>query len=554
LASNKQKSSDKIPWEEKMAWNYGDILDTIAPALPQDAPALVHGDRVITWGETTRRTNNLAKALIERGAVPGDKLAFYMRNRPEYMETLAAGFKSRMTHVNVNYRYKADEVFYIFDNSDAQAIVYGSEFRDIIIELKDRLTKVKTFIEVSEDGSVADFAENYDDVVAKGDGAPLDIQRSPDDQLFIYTGGTTGMPKGVMWSHDALREAQLSALRRLGPVPETLDELMAAIREQGPGGKIIPACPLMHGTGLLTALGNQMSGGCVVTLSHHSFSPEEMVIAIEKNKVDSAAIVGDAFAKPLLKLLDENPGKYDLSSMVTLISSGVMWSTESKQGLLKHMPEAIMTDSFGSSEGLGFGSSLMTADGAIQTAKFQIGERCKVFDEQDVEVKPGSTTPGFIALTGPIPVGYYKDEKKSAETFKTIDGVRYSIPGDWCTVAEDGTLTLLGRGSVCINTAGEKVYPEEIEEVLKTHPSVDDALVLGVPDEKWGQAVTGVVHVAVGADFDEEELRQHVRAALAGYKTPKRVLVGNEVAFRASNGKADYKTVTNFAKSKLGIA
>ena len=537
-----------------MAWNYGDILDTIAPALPQDAPALVHGDRVITWGETTKRTNNLAKALIERGAQPGDKLAFYMRNRPEYMETLAAGFKSRMTHVNVNYRYKADEVFYIFDNSDAQAIVYGSEFRDIIVELKDRLTKVKTFIEVSEDGTVANFAENYDDVIAKGDGAALDIQRSPDDQLFIYTGGTTGMPKGVMWSHDALREAQLSALRRLGPVPETLDELMAAIREQGAGGTIIPACPLMHGTGLLTALGNQMNGGCVVTLSHHSFSPEEMLVAIEKNKVDSAAIVGDAFAKPLLKLLDENPGKYDLSSMVTLISSGVMWSTESKQGLLKHMPDAIMTDSFGSSEGLGFGSSLMTKDGAIQTAKFQIGERCKVFDEQDVEVKPGSTTPGFIALTGPIPVGYYKDEKKSAETFKTIDGVRYSIPGDWCTVSEDGTLTLLGRGSVCINTAGEKVYPEEIEEVLKTHPSVDDALVLGVPDEKWGQAVTGVVHVAVGAEFDEEALRQHVRAALAGYKTPKRVLVGNEVPFRASNGKADYKTVTNFAKEKLGIA
>lgn len=536
-----------------MAWNYGDILDTIAPALPQDAPALIHGDRVITWGETTKRTNNLAKALIERGAKPGDKLAFYMRNRPEYMETLSASFKSRMTHVNVNYRYKADEVFYIFDNSDAQAIVYGSEFRDIIEELKSRLTKVQTFIEVSEDGTVASFAENYDDVVAKGDGKPLGIERSPDDQLFIYTGGTTGMPKGVMWSHDAMREAQLAALRRLGPVPETLDELMTAIKEQGPGTKIIPACPLMHGTGLLTALGNQMSGGCVVTLSHHSFSPDEMLVAIDKNKVESAAIVGDAFAKPLLKVLDENPGKYDLSSMVTLISSGVMWSVESKQGLLKHMPGAIMTDSFGSSEGLGFGSSLMTADGAIQTAKFQIGERCKVFDEQDVEVKPGSTTPGFIALTGPIPVGYYKDEKKTAETFKTINGVRYSIPGDWCTVEADGTLTLLGRGSVCINTAGEKVYPEEIEEVLKKHPSVDDALVVGVPDEKWGQAVTGIVHIAVGADFDEEGLRQHVRAALAGYKTPKRVLVGNDIAFRASNGKADYKTVTAFAKTELGI-
>lgn len=536
-----------------MAWNYGDILDAIATVLPQDAPALIHGDRVITWGETTKRSNNLAKALIERGGKPGDKLAFYMRNRPEYMETLAAGFKSRMTHVNVNYRYKADEVFYIFDNSDAQAIVYGSEFRDIIEELKDRLTKVKTFIEVSEDGKVASFAENYDDLVAKGDGATLDITRSPDDQLFIYTGGTTGMPKGVMWSHDALREAQLAALRRLGEVPETLPALIEAIKEQGPGGCIIPACPLMHGTGLITALGNQMSGGCVVTLSHHSFSPEEMLIAIEKNKVNSAAIVGDAFAKPLLKVLDENPGKYDLSSMITIISSGVMWSTEVKQALLKHLPHAIMADSFGSSEGLGFGTSLTTADGAVQTAKFTIGDRCKVFDEHDNEVEPGSGTPGFIALTGPIPVGYYKDEAKTAKTFKTVRGVRYSIPGDWCTVEKDGTLTLLGRGSVCINTAGEKVYPEEIEEVLKKHPSIEDALVVGVPDEKWGQSVTGIVKLAIGADFDEEGLREFVRTSLAGYKTPKRILVGDEIPFRAPNGKADYKGVTNFALASLGI-
>ncbi|MEQ9520654.1 MAG: acyl-CoA synthetase [Parvibaculum sp.] len=537
-----------------MAWNYGDILDSIATVLPADAPALIHGDRVITWGETTKRSNNIARALIERGAKPGDKLAFYMRNRPEYMETLAAGFKARMTHVNVNYRYKADEVFYIFDNSDAQAIVYGSEFRDIIEELKDRLTKVKTFIEVSEDGNVASFAENYETLATKGDGSKLDIKRSPDDQLFIYTGGTTGMPKGVMWSHDALREAQLAALRRLGEVPETLPALIEAIKAQGPGGRIIPACPLMHGTGLLTALGNQMSGGCVVTLSHHSFSPEEMLIAIQKNKVDSAAIVGDAFAKPLLKVLDENPGKYDLSSMITIISSGVMWSTEVKQALLKHMPQSIMADSFGSSEGLGFGTSLTTADGAVQTAKFTIGERCKVFDEQDNEIEPGSGTPGFIALTGSIPVGYYKDEEKSAKTFKTVRGVRYSIPGDWCTVEKDGTLTLLGRGSVCINTAGEKVYPEEIEEVLKKHPSVDDALVVGVPDEKWGQSVTGIVKLAIGADFDEESLREFVRTALAGYKTPKRILVGDEIPFRAPNGKADYKGVTTFALSSLGIS
>ncbi|MGK2740449.1 acyl-CoA synthetase [Tepidicaulis sp. LMO-SS28] len=536
-----------------MGWNYGDILDTISLALPADAPALAHGDRLITWKDMTARSNNLARGLRARGAKAGDKVAFYMRNRPEYMETLAACFKGRLTHVNVNYRYKADEVFYIFDNSDAQTVVYGSEFRDIITEIRDRLTKVGTFVEVSDDGTVADFAINYEALAKDGDGSPLGIERSPDDQLFIYTGGTTGMPKGVMWSHHALREAQLAALRRLGPVPESLPELEAAIKEVGPTGRIIPACPLMHGTGLLTAMGTMMNGGLVVTLNAVSMDAEEIWQAVDRHKITSIAIVGDAFAKPMLKELNDNPGKYDLSSIETIISSGVMWSTEVKKGLLKYMPNAIMTDSFGSSEGIGFGSSLMTSEGEIQTAKFQIGETCKVFDENDKEVVPGSGKPGFIAIPGTIPVGYYKDEEKTAKTFRTIDGVRYSIPGDWCTVEEDGTLTLLGRGSVCINTAGEKVYPEEIEEVLKTHPAVEDALVIGVPDEKWGQAVTGVVKIAGGAEFSEEMLRAHVRDKLAGYKTPKRILVG-EVPFRAPNGKADYKGVTNFAKEQLGIA
>jgi fatty-acyl-CoA synthase len=328
--------------------------------------------------------------------------------------------------------------------------------------------------------------------------------------------------------------------------------LLEALKEAGPGGRIIPACPLMHGTGLLTAMGHMMNGGCIVTLKAASMDAEEIWQTVDKHQIDTIAIVGDAFAKPLLRELDENPGKYDLSSIVTLISSGVMWSTDVKKGLLKHMPQAIMTDSFGSSEGLGFGSSLMTADGEIQTAKFQIGETCKVFDEEDNEVVPGSGKPGFIAIPGNIPVGYYKDEEKTAKTFRTVGGVRYSIPGDWCTVEEDGSLTLLGRGSVCINTAGEKVYPEEIEEALKTHPSVEDALVIGVPDEKWGQAVTGIVKMANGSEFCEDTLRAHVRGQLAGYKTPKRILIGT-VPFRAPNGKADYKGVTAFAKEELGI-
>jgi fatty-acyl-CoA synthase len=534
-----------------MAWNFGDILDAIAPVLPQDAPALIHGERVITWGETTARSNNLARALRARGAATGDKVALYMRNRPEYVETVAACFKARLTHVNVNYRYTADEVLHIFDDSDAAVVVYGAEFRGVLAELQGRLPKVKLFVEVTE-AEPAAFAVRYDDLVAEGDGSPMDIVRAPDDLLFIYTGGTTGMPKGVMWTHDDLREVGLSAARRLGPVPETLDELVESVKAIGPGARLLPAPPLMHGTGFLTAIGAHAAGGCVITLENASFDAVEMLRAIDKHRPQGLVIVGDAFGRPLLQALDAEPGRYDLSSVAGIVSSGVMWSVEIKRGLLRHMPQAILQDGFSSSEAIGMGASVMTSAGEAPTAKFMIGERCKVFDEHDQPVAPGSGVPGLVALGPPNPLGYYKDPDKTARTFRVIGGVRYSIPGDWCLVEPDGSLTLLGRGSACINTAGEKVFPEEVEEALKTHPAIEDALVVGVPDETWGQAVTAVVQLAPGAGLDEEAVRRHVRLTLAGYKTPKRVLEA-DVALRAPNGKADYKTATAFARVQLGL-
>jgi fatty-acyl-CoA synthase len=537
--------------EDIMAWNFGDILDAIAPVLDPASPAFIHGSRVISWGETNARSNNLARAMLARGAQTGDKVAFYMRNRPEYVETLAACFKGRLTHVNVNYRYTADEVFYIFDNSDATVIVYGSEFQGVIAELKDRLTKVKLFVEITE-GEPADFAVSYDTLANEGDGSPLGIARSPDDMLFIYTGGTTGMPKGVMWTHDDLREITLQAARKLGPVPETLEALVEAVRLVGPGPRLLPAPPLMHGTGLLTAMGAHLAGGCVITLEHASFDAVEMLEAIDKHHPQGLVVVGDAFGRPLLNALDAEPDRYDAAGVLSIVSSGVMWSVEVKRGLLRYMPNAVLQDGFSSSEAIGMGASVMTAAGEVQTAKFMIGDRCKVIDENDEPVAPGSGVPGLVALGPPNPVGYYKDEEKTARTFRMIDGQRHSIPGDWCLVEPDGTLTLLGRGSACINTAGEKVFPEEVEEALKTHPAIEDALVVGVPDETWGQAVTAVVQLGAGEGLDEEELRRHVRLHLAGYKTPKRVLV-TDVALRAPNGKADYKAVTAFARAKLGI-
>jgi acyl-CoA synthetase (AMP-forming)/AMP-acid ligase II len=536
-----------------MGWNLGDILDAIAPALPDDASALIQGERRLSWAETSGRSNNLGRALMGRGAKPGDHMAFYMRNRPEYVELLAAAFKARLVHVNVNYRYMPDEVRYIFEDSDARIIVYGSEFRVTIEAIRDRLDKVILFIEVNDGDDAAPFAERYEALATEGDGSPLDLERSPDDLLLLYTGGTTGMPKGVMWTQHDLRESQIAGARLLGPVSETIPALVESIRRTGPGARVIPACPLMHGTGLLVTLATMMAGGCVITLANPSFDAEELWNAVEQHRPDSLAIVGDAFAKPMLRALDAAPGRRDLSSVQRIISSGVMWSIEVKQGLLRHLPAAMMFDNFGASEGTGFGSSIMTGAGAVQTAKFALGPRCKVFDEQDRPIGPGSGRPGMIALGPPIPVGYYKDPEKSARTFRTIDGVRYSIPGDWCLVEADGSLTLLGRGSACINTAGEKVYPEEVEEALKTHGTIEDALVVGVPDEIWGQAVIGVVALAAGAEFDEAALRAHVRGRLAGYKTPKRILV-SDGNLRAANGKPDYKTARDFAAGRLSAA
>ncbi|MFU8816300.1 MAG: acyl-CoA synthetase [Pseudomonadales bacterium] len=537
-----------------MGWNYGDILDGVGRALPQDKPALIHGDRVVTWGDFARRTNNLARRFLNRGVQAGDKVAFYMRNSPAYSETLGACFKARLTHVNVNYRYVDEELWYILDNSDSKIVVYDAEFVDHVKALRARLPAVGLWVEVTnEERPAAEFAVSYEELAEIGDGAALNLHRSGDDMLFLYTGGTTGMPKGVMWAHDDLWHAGAagaSPATNMIP-PATLEEHCANVAAN-PGGTMVPCCPQMHGTGLLTTIAGLAAGGTVVTLTHPSFDAAELWQTVERRQVNSMAIVGDAFAKPMLRELDANPGRYQIGSLMSVVSSGVMWSPEVKHGLLKHNPTMVLTDSFGASEAVGFGRSDTTADGTSEVARFQIGEHCKVFSEDFREIQPGSDEPGFVARAGAIPRGYYKDEAKTAKTFPVINGVRYSIPGDYCKVAADGTLILLGRGSVCINTAGEKVYPEEVEEVLKTFPGVVDALVVGVPDEKWGQMITGVVQPDPGVELDEEALRGHVRQHLAGYKTPKRVLIKDDLG-RASNGKADYKTITEFAKTQLGI-
>ncbi|HEY1709319.1 MAG TPA: acyl-CoA synthetase [Rhizomicrobium sp.] len=538
-----------------MTFAFGDIIEAVAAVVPPTSPALVHGERTIRWGDAIKRMNNLARNLQARGARPGDKVAFYMRNGIEYGEMTGACFLGSMTHVNVNYRYKPEEVRYIVDNSDATVVIYAREFRDTVAQIHNQLAKVKVFVEVSETPDVANFATQYEKLANTGSGESLGVVRSPDDEVFVYTGGTTGMPKGVIYRHGDLSTVLLARIAlATGVMPTTTKEITDFVQAAGEiNTRYMPTCPQMHGTGFFGTMATLLAGGTVVTVDNASLDPHAIWRAVEKNRVTSMAIVGDPFARPLLQALDEEPGKYDVATVIAIGSSGAMWSAEVKQGLLNHLPQAVLTDSFASTEALGMGASVTQKGMEAKTAAFMMGPNAMVIDEDDQPIAPGSGQSGRLAVGGLLPLGYYKDEEKTARLFRTINGQRFSIPGDYAIVEADGRITVLGRGSNCINTAGEKVFPEEVEETLKRHPSIDDALVLGVPDPKWGQAITGVVVLKKDAQFDEAALRSHVREALAGYKTPKRILVAG-VNLRAPNGKADYKSASEFAKRELGIA
>ncbi|MBL6852075.1 MAG: acyl-CoA synthetase [Alphaproteobacteria bacterium] len=536
-------------------FNFGDIVDAVSAIVPPEAPAFVHGDRVIKWRDATRRMNNIARNLHARGVKPGDKVAFYMRNGIEYGELTGACFLGRLTHVNVNYRYKPEEVRYIVDNSDATVVCYAREFRDAVAQIHNQLDKVKVFVEVGGE-QPASFATAYEKLATTGNGAKLGIERSPHDQVMVYTGGTTGMPKGVMYAQGDLSTTLLARIFiATGKLPDTVEDVVNFVKAAGDMNPVyLPACPQMHGTGFFGTMSTIMTGGCVVTVDNAHLDADAIWAAVEKNRVTNMAIVGDPFGRPLLKVLDENPGKYDISSVIGIGSSGAMWSKEVKHGLLEHLPAGTtLTDSFSSTEALGMGVSVAQKGVDVPTAAFMQGPNAIVIDDEDQPIEAGSGRTGRLAVGGVLPVGYYKDEEKTNRLFRIINGKRFSVPGDYAIVEADGRIILLGRGSNCINTAGEKVFPEEVEEVLKKHAAVEDALVLGVPDEQWGSAVTGVVKLHPGANFDEASIRAHVREHLAGYKTPKRVLIAG-VNLRAPNGKADYKSATEFARRELGIA
>jgi fatty-acyl-CoA synthase len=532
-------------------WNFADLWETVAAVVPGE-PAQIQGDRRITWSEFESRANGVAQMLLDAEVAEQDKVAQYLYNSPEYMESVYAAFKAGLVPINTNYRYLEDELVYLWDNGDAVAVVFHGTFADRIDAIRDRVPRVRTWLWVDDGaGPCPEWAVAYEDAASGGTSEPVrgPWGRDGDDLLLLYTGGTTGMPKGVMWRQDDLvRHLAGSTNPRFKEDPVDYDVVRQAV--SGPGVKSLPACPLMHGTGWFTQMIALSSGGCTVTLQSRSLDIEELLTTIEREGVGLVAIVGDAFAKPMLRALDANPGRWDLSSLFVLTSSGVMWSEETKQGLLKHHAGMMLIDAFSSSEALGMAQSVSTAAGTTHTASFALGENTLVLTDDGRRVEPGSGDIGRVAVGGSQPLGYYKDPEKTAATFLTYEGRRYSVPGDYATVAADGSLTMLGRGSVCINTGGEKVFPEEVEEVLKTFAGVRDAVAVGVPDERFGEAITAVVEPEPGTDVDEAAVIAHVKQHLAAYKAPKRVIVVDTIG-RAPNGKVDYKRTRQHAIDAL---
>ena len=524
------------------SWNYADVWETVADVQPE-APALGQGDRSIAWGEMDRRADGVARWLLGLGTARQDKVALYLYNCPEYLEGLYAVAKVGLVPVNTNYRYADDELAYLWDNADAVAVVFHGAFAERVDRVRPRVPAVRGWLWVDDgSGPCPDWATPYEAAAKSADGRVVPPWgRSPDDLVMLYTGGTTGMPKGVMWRQDDLfGRLNAGGFRRYAE--EDLDGVRRELADHGPGHTLLPACPLMHGTGCFTALECLSEGGRVVVLEQRRFDPVELFDTVVRQQVNGLVVVGDPFARPMLAALDAEPDRWDLRSLMTVISSGAMWSEEVKRRLMAHHPAMVLVDVFSSSEALGMGASVSAAGAAARTAEFVLGPTVRVLGAGDRPVAPGSDEVGVLALGGRNPLGYYKDPDKTAATFRVVDGVRYSIPGDYAQVRPDGTIHLLGRGSGCVNTAGEKVFPEEVEEVLKTHPGVRDAVVVGIPDDQFGEAVVAVVAVVEPAGDGpptEQDLIDHVKDRLAGYKAPRRVRVVDGLG-RAPNGKLDY--------------
>ncbi len=536
------------------SWNFATLLEAVASAVP-DATAVVEADgEETTWAEVSHRADRVGAALLAAGLPRQASVGVVMRNCGAFLETYYAAFKAALVPVNVNYRYGPGEVAHLLADADASAVVYQAEFRDVVEAARaSGSAGVRVWIEVA-DGTTGerrpDWALDYQEVI-DAETPPPSARRSGDDVVLLYTGGTTGLPKGVVWRQADLFEVLVgrgNPFRGI-PVPTSVDQLIGAIRRPGPVD--LAVCPYMHATGLFNQLMTMIAGGTSVVLPARSFDAEVVLDTAARRSVTLLVIVGDAMARPLADALAAQPDRWDLSALRTVVSSGATFSRATKEVLLRHLPHVQILDAFGSSEASGMGFTISTKDDIADTAHFTLGERVRLLREDGSFVARGEEGEGLVALSGTLPLGYHNDPVKTAATFRVIDGVRYSVPGDMARVEADGRLHLLGRGSACINSGGEKIHPEEVEEVVRRHPAVADAACVGVPDERFGQTVAAVVELRPGGRLDVAELREFVKRHLAGYKAPRH-LVLTEQLVRSPAGKLDHRWLQTTAAAALG--
>jgi acyl-CoA synthetase (AMP-forming)/AMP-acid ligase II len=533
--------------------NIADIFERVVDTVPDDEALVVRatdGDEVrLTFAALDARANQLAHALAGLGVGPGDHVGCHLYDGNQYIETTLAAYKLRAVSVNVNFRYVDEELAYLFDNADLKVVVTEPD-------LEDRATRAAALLDEPCAVVVAD--DRYEALLADQPTTAPDVgPRSPDDLYGLWTGGTTGMPKGVMWRHE---DIYLSAIGGSGnpllgiePV-RNLDDVATRAINGTPIPGTLTLCPLMHGGGFWLAFSALLSGSTSVLIRDVGFDPAFSLRVAAEEEVSVVMTIGDAFARPIVDELERRPDTHDLSSLKIYGSGGAILSPSVKDALNRVLPHVFVHDGFGASETGGQGRLVGTGtDGA---PRFEMDATNGVIADDGTLCQPGDGRIGMLATSGHIPIGYHKDPEKTAATFPVIDGVRYAIPGDLASVDEDGTIVVYGRGSVSINSGGEKIFPEEVEKALKSHPDVFDATVVGTPHERFGAQVTAVVELRPGsreAPPSLADLRDHCAGHLAGYKIP-RAVVFVDATVRSPSGKPDYRWAQATARAELGIA
>ncbi|MFH9736371.1 acyl-CoA synthetase [Streptomyces roseolus] len=528
-----------------MEYNLADLFESVVDVVPE-REALVYVDhpgtgaeRRLTYAKLDEVANRLAHHLLGAGVRPGEHLGLHLYNGVEYLQAVLACLKARIVPVNVNYRYVEEELVYLYRDADLTALVYDAEFTDRVAAALPRCGKLRHLVRVGTppEGAAALDSVPLEEAEAAAEPGRGFADRSGDDLFVIYTGGTTGMPKGVLWRQEDLFFAGLFGGDPAGEPVKRPEELAERVAAGGAGLTFFPAPPLMHGTSILTTFIAFHYGQRVVL--HRKYVPEEVLRTLERERVSSVSLVGDAMLRPLIDALAGPLRGTDLSALFSLSSSGAIMSESVRAQLRELMPNVVLLNNFGSTES---GSNGRATDdsGPEKGFRLHVNERTRVVDQVTLEpVAAGAV--GRLAQHGHVPLGYYNDPAKTAETFFERDGVRWVLLGDMATVGADGVVTVLGRGSQCINTGGEKVYPEEVEQALKSHPDVYDALVAGVPDPTWGSHVAAVVQQREGtAPLDLAAVQDHCRRHLAGYKVPRRLVLTDRIQ-RSPSGKADYR-------------